>query len=313
MLALDLGVLNKKDPSVTFRRALFQTLCWISLALFFNLILYLYSANIFPNDARLLAIPGFDAAYAARNVALEFLTGYVIEYSLSVDNLFVFAVIFLYFGIPTQYQHRILFYGILGAVILRGIFIALGSILIEYEPVIWIFGGFLIFTGLQMLRGSDKEIEPEKNFVIRLLKKYFPVTESIENRNFFERHGGRIHITPLFIALVFLELTDVVFAVDSVPAIFAVTREPLIVFTSNIFAIIGLRSLYFLLAGALDLFYLLKYGLAIVLIFIGLKMVWLNHLFGGKFPILASLLIIILCIGGSIVISLLFPKERPIV
>lgn len=309
-LAVDLGLFHKKEVSISMKKAMLRTMVWVSLALIFNLLLYHYCAWYFPQDARLMAIPGFDPTKVASTVALEFLAGYVIEYSLSVDNIFVFVVIFLYFNIPNKYQHRILFYGILGALILRGVFVALGSFLIKYEMVIWLFGGFLIFTGLQMMFGPEREIVPDKNPVIRILKKIFPVTNEIEGKQFFVVKSGKRYMTPLFIALVFLELTDVVFAVDSVPAIFAITREPLIVFTSNIFAILGLRSLYFLLAGAMDLFHFLKYGLSIVLMFVGLKMVWLNEHFGGKFPITISLLIIISVIGGSIAISLAFPKTK---
>ncbi|MCO6429506.1 MAG: TerC/Alx family metal homeostasis membrane protein [Deltaproteobacteria bacterium] len=312
LISIDLGLFKKHEKSISLRQATFRTATWVSLALMFNVLLYFYAHSAFSSNPRLLAIEGFDPDAAAWQVALEFLTGYVIEQSLSIDNIFVFVVVFMYFRIPPAYQHRVLFYGILGALVLRGIFIALGSMLIEYEFVIWIFGAFLIYTGLHMVFGKEREIHPEKNFVIRNLKKLFPVTADISDDSFFKRIGGRLHITPLFIALIFLELTDIVFAVDSVPAIFAITREPLIVFTSNIFAILGLRSLYFLLAGVLDLFYLLKYGLALVLVFVGNKMIWLNEYFGGKFPSGLSLAIILTLLGGSILLSLLFPKKKEI-
>ena len=312
LITIDLGVFQKDAKTISFRHATYRTLTWVSLALIFNILLYYYSYWTFSNEARLLAIPGFDPSIAARTVALEFLTGYVVEQSLSVDNIFVFVVVFLYFGIPVHLQHRILFYGILGALILRGIFIAIGSVLMKYEFVIWIFGAFLILTGLKMMFAPEKKIEPEKNPIIKLLKKFFPVTTQMEGSAFWLKLDGKYHMTPLFVALVFLELTDVVFAVDSVPAIFAITTEPLIVFTSNIFAILGLRSLYFLLSGAMDLFHFLKYGLAIVLMFVGLKMVWLNHYFVGKFPIAISLSIILSVIALSVLASLLIPKKDPL-
>lgn len=309
LIALDLGLFKKSEERVSLRQAAMRTSVWVILALLFDVALYFYSLNVFASDPRLIKLPGFDAADAAMQVAIEFLTGYVIEQSLSIDNIFVFVVVFMYFGIPPRYQHRVLFYGILGALLLRGCFIALGSYLITYEFIIWIFGAFLIYTGVQMVFGGENEIQPENNFVIRQLKRMMPVSTTIVDDSFFKRINGQLHMTPLFISLVFLELTDIVFAVDSVPAIFAVTREPLIVFTSNIFAILGLRSLYFLLAGVLDLFHYLKYGIALVLVFVGLKMIWLNDLFGGKFPSLVSLAIIISLLGGSVVLSLLFPKK----
>jgi len=246
---------------------------------------------------------------AAWNVALEFLTGYVVEKSLSVDNIFVFVMVFPYFAIPPKYQHRVLFYGILGALVFRAIFIAMGSALMEYHWVVYLFGGFLILTGFKMMFAPEKEIEPEKNFLVRLFKRFVPVTPQLHGQKFFVREKAKIYATPLFIALLFLELTDIIFAVDSVPAIFALTKEPMLVFTSNIFAILGLRAMYFMLAGAIDKFYLLKYGLAIVLVFVGLKMVWLNDAFGGKFPISWSLAFILGTIAVSVITSLLFLRK----
>ncbi len=296
MLALDLGVFNRKAHVVSFKEATVWSIVWIVLALVFNFIFYQYSFSKFGADA-------------AGQVALEFLTGYVIEYSLSVDNIFVFVLVFSYFRIPAEYKHRVLFYGILGALFFRAVFIALGSALMQFHWVIYLFGGFLIITGIKMMFSHSEEIEPEKNFLIRIFKRIKPVTHDIDGKNFFVRRDGILHATPLFIALLFLEATDVIFAVDSVPAIFSITSEPLIVFTSNIFAILGLRSMYFMLAGAVDKFYLLKYGLAIVLIFVGLKMVWLNDAFGGKFPISRSLAFILGTIAVSVVASLLFPRK----
>jgi tellurite resistance protein TerC len=254
-------------------------------------------------------VPGFDPEAAAWRVALEFLTGYVIEKSLSVDNIFVFVMVFSYFAIPAKYHHRVLFYGILGALIFRAIFVALGAALMQYHWVVVFFGLFLIFTGLKIFFAKEKGVDPEKNLLIRLLRRVIPVTHSLQDGKFLTNVNGRHYATPLLVALVFLEATDVIFAVDSVPAIFAITNEPFIVFTSNIFAILGLRSLFFMLAGAVDKFYLLKYGLGVVLVFVGLKMVWLNGLFDGKFPIWLSLGIISGVIGVSVLFSLMFPRR----
>ena len=297
MLALDLGVFHRKSHNVSFREAATWSVVWVTLALIFCGIFYQYSASKF----------GPEIAWAN---ALEFLTGYVIEYSLSIDNIFVFVLVFSYFHIPSKYRHRVLFYGILGALIFRATFIALGTALMQFHWVIYVFGGFLIVTGIKMVFSGHEKIEPEKNLLIRIFRRFVPVTHKIEGKAFFERIDGRWHATPLLIALLFLEATDIIFAVDSVPAIFAITSEPLIVFTSNIFAILGLRSMYFMLAGVLDKFHLLKYGLAAVLVFVGLKMVWLNDAFGGKFPITWSLGFIALAIGGSIVASLLIPHRH---
>ncbi len=309
LLALDLGVFHRQAHAVSFKEALTWSVIWIAMALGFNFLLYQYALWKFPQDARLVNLPGFDPSAAASQVSLEFLTGYVIEKSLSVDNIFVFVVIFTYFAVPAIYQHRVLFYGIIGAFIFRAIFISMGSVLMQYHWVIWVFGAFLILTGAKMMFASEKEIEPEKNLLIRLFKRFMPVTDQMHGKRFFVRLDKVWHATPLFIALLFLELTDVIFAVDSVPAIFAVTKEPMIVFTSNIFAILGLRAMYFMLAGAVDKFHLLKYGLAVVLIFVGLKMVWLNDWYEGKFPITLSLGIISGVIFASVLLSLWLPKK----
>jgi tellurite resistance protein TerC len=295
MLALDLGVFHRKAHEVSFKEATVWSIVWISLALVFNVGFYYYAASKFPADV-------------AWTKSLEFLTGYIVEKSLSIDNIFVFVMVFGYFAIPPKYQHRVLFYGILGALIFRAIFIGAGAWLMQFHWVIYVFGAFLILTGIKMMLVPDKEMNPEKNFLIRLFKRFVPVTHELHGQNFFVRRGKILYATPLFIALLFLELTDIIFAVDSVPAIFALTNEPLIVFTSNIFAILGLRAMYFMLAGAIDKFHLLKYALSVVLIFVGLKMVYLNDAFGGKFPITWSLGFIGATIGLSIVVSLLFPK-----
>ncbi|HEY0426580.1 MAG TPA: TerC family protein [Pyrinomonadaceae bacterium] len=296
MLALDLGVFNRKAHVVTFKEAAVWSIVWVALALIFNFILYQYASAKF-------------GAETGWQTAMEFLSGYVVEYSLSIDNIFVFVLVFSYFAIPEKYKHRVLFYGILGALIFRAVFIALGSALMQFHFVIYIFGAFLIVTGIKMMFSGNEKIEPEKNFLIRIFTRFMPATKTIEGREFFVRQNGIRYATPLFIALLFLEVTDIIFAVDSVPAIFALTSEPLIVFTSNIFAILGLRSMYFMLSGAIDKFYLLKYGLSVVLIFVGLKMVWLNDFYGGKFPISYSLGFILGTIALSIAASLIFAKK----
>jgi tellurite resistance protein TerC len=305
LLALDLGVFHKKAHAVSLKESFIWTTVWISLALLFNVAFYQYALWKFNLDPRLLALPGFNPEQAAEQSALEFLTGFVVEKSLAVDNIFIFAVVFSYFGIPKIYQHRILFWGILGALFFRGIFVALGSVLMQYEWVLIFFGIFLIATGIKMFFAGTEQTDLENNFIIRQLKKFFRIHPKIEGQQFFYTKNGLKYVTPLFLALVFLELTDIVFAVDSVPAIFALTKEPLIVFSSNIFAILGLRSMYFMLAGVMDRFVYIKYGLAAVLVFVGSKMTFLNHLYGGKFPITWSLAIIASLILGSIMISLL--------
>lgn len=299
MLALDLGVFNRKAHVVSFKEATIWSIVWVTLALTFNFLFYQYSSTKF-------------GAEIGTQFGLEFLTGYILEYSLSIDNIFVFVLVFSYFRIPPQYKHRVLFYGIVGALIFRAVFIALGSALMQFNWIIYIFGAFLIITGIKMLFSNDEEIEPEKNILIRAFRKFMPVTHEIKDKDFFVDINGIRHATPLFIALLFLEATDIIFAVDSVPAIFGVTKEPLIVFTSNIFAILGLRSMYFMLAGIISKFYLLKYGLAIVLIFVGLKMVWLNPWFDGHFPITWSLGFILGTIFLSVIASLIFPPNEDV-
>jgi tellurite resistance protein TerC len=320
MLALDLGVFHRHAHDVSIKEAATWSVVWISLALTFAFGFWQYAQWKLPQYPPLLAALAaqgvtdptaiaLEAGRLANQSALEFLTGFVVEKSLSVDNIFVFVVVFSYFAIPSKYQHKVLFYGILGALIFRIIFISVGAALMQYEWVIWIFGGFLVLTGFKILFAPEKPIEPEKNPVIRLLKKILPVTPKLEGEKFFLRKSGVLHATPLFVCRVFVEITDIVFAVDSVPAIFAITKEPLIVFTSNIFAILGLRALFFLLAGVMHKFWALKYGLGVILIFVGLKMVWLNHAFGGKFPITWSLGIIGTLLALAVAVSLAFPKK----
>ena len=306
LLALDLGVFHKQAHRVSFKEAATWSAIWIVLALAFNYAFYQYALWKFAQDPRLLS----DGAVSVANqLGLEFLTGYLVEKSLSIDNLFVFVAVFAFFGIPEHYQHRVLFFGILGALIFRAIFIALGSVLMQYEWVVLFFGALLILTGIKMFFAPKQAIDPSKNFLIIQLKKILPITSTIQGQNFFVVDKGVRYGTPLLLALVFIELSDIIFAVDSVPAIFALTDEPLIVYTSNVFAILGLRSLYFMLAGVYHKFHLLKYGLGVVLIFVGLKMVWLNEHFGGKFPVSWSLGLIGIIISTAVVSSLLFPSK----
>ncbi len=310
VLALDLGVFHKKAHEVGFKEASIWTTVWISLALVFNYLFYLYAQYRFSTHERYTSLPNFDPDTQAKTTALEFLTGFVVEKSLAIDNIFVFAVVFAYFGIPKMYQHRVLFWGILGALAFRAIFIAMGSVLMQYQWVVLFFGALLILTGIKMFFAGTKPQNLENNFIVKQLKKIFRVHPQIEGQKFFIKKNGLTYVTPLFLALIFLELSDIIFAVDSVPAIFALTKEPLIVFTSNIFAILGLRSMYFMLAGVMDRFAYIKYGLASVLMFVGLKMVWLNEAFGGKFPINWSLGIIALLISGSIVVSIIIDRRK---
>lgn len=309
MLALDLGVFHKRAHEVSFKEASIWTSIWVGLALLFNALFYLYARHQFTHHERYSGIEGFDPEIQAKTTALEFLTGFVVEKSLAIDNIFVFAVVFAYFGIPKVYQHRVLFWGILGALVFRALFIAMGSVLMHYEWVISFFGALLILTGIKMFFAGTKPQNLENNFVVRQLRHIFRVHPKIEGQSFVVKRNGLTYVTPLFLALVFLELTDIVFAVDSVPAIFALTKEPLIVFISNIFAILGLRSMYFMLAGVMDRFVYIKYGLASVLLFVGLKMVWLNDAFGGKFPIHWSLAIIATLIGSSMAVSLCIDRS----
>ncbi len=301
MLALDLGVFHREAHEVSVREAATWSVVWIALALAFNYGFYHYANWRLPQVS---ALAGLDHAQLARDVSLEFLAGYVVEKALAIDNIFVFVAVFSYFAVPTRYQHRVLFYGILGALVFRAVFISLGSVLMRYEWVVMIFGAFLILTGLKILFLPEKPIDPERNPAIRLLKRVLPVWPKHEGDRFWIRHEGIVYATPLFVALAFIELSDIIFAIDSVPAIFALTNEPLVVFTSNIFAILGLRAMYFLLAGMVQAFAYLKYGLGVVLVFVGLKMVWLNAAFGGKFPISWSLSIIGAVLAVSILVSI---------
>jgi tellurite resistance protein TerC len=264
MLAIDLGVFHRKAHAVSGKEALIWSVVWISLSLLFNLIIYLFWDRMVPASA-----------YTNSEAALAFLTGYLIEKSLSVDNIFVFILIFSFFAVPSAYQHRVLFWGILGALVMRGTLIFIGAALLEqFHWIIYVFGAFLVFTGIRMaLSNSEENVQPDKNPVVKFFRRFMPVTENFEGDKFFVRRAGRLLATPLFLILLVVESTDLVFAVDSIPAIFAVTRDPFIVYTSNVFAILGLRALYFLLANVMDKFQYLKVGLSAVLVFIGVKMV----------------------------------------
>jgi len=303
LLAVDL-LLHRQDRPITFRNAATWTAVWIALALGFSYLLYLFTA------AR-------HSPALGRQLSLEFLAGYVVEESLSVDNMFVFVLVFRYFAVPMRYQHKVLFYGVIGAMVFRGIFIAAGTALVRFDWVMILFGLFLIFTGIRMAVQNEQQINPDTSLVIRWIRRIFPVTRDFHGSRFLVTINGIRHITPLMVVLMFLETTDLLFAVDSVPAVFGVTREPFVVYTSNVFAVLGLRAMFFLLAGAMDRFHALKFGLALVLVFVGLKMVWLDHLFGGRFPIGVSLGIISAVLATSILWSLAFPKraakppERP--
>jgi len=308
ILALDLGVFHKNAHAVSAKEAGIWSVVWISLALFFNLFFYYFTLYEVQNKTELLSFYNLTAEQLAKNLSLEFLTGFIVEKTLAIDNIFIFALVFSYFAIPKVYHHRILFWGIIGALFFRAFFISIGSILMQYKFVVIFFGALLILTGLKMFWAGSKEQTLENNFVVKILKKIFPVHPELNGQKFFIKINGKRFVTPLFLTLIFIEISDIIFAIDSVPAIFSITKEPLIVFTSNIFAILGLRSLYFLLSGVLDRFYYIKYGLALILIFVGGKMVYLNELFNGKFPISWSLSIIAVIMAGTITLSLL--KDR---
>ena len=293
LLAIDLGVFNRKAHAVSVREALGSSAVWISIAIGFGL---------------------WIGSSMGRQSMLEFFAGYLVEQALSVDNLFVFILIFGYFRIPAELQHRVLFWGIIGALFMRGAMIGAGAVLIaQFHWIIYLFGAFLVFTGAKMAFGGDSEIEPESNPVIRLVRRFLPITAKFHGERFFvrERIDGRaakLVATPLFVVLALVETTDVVFAVDSIPAIFGVTRNPFLVYTSNVFAILGLRSMYFVLAGVIGQFHLLKYGLALVLAFVGMKMllaeIWVLGI-GTSLGVVGALLI------SSVLLSLVIAPKTP--
>ena len=290
MLALDLGVFHRKSHEIKIKEALIWSAVWISLALAFNYGIYVFMG---------------------KEKAIEFLTGYVIEKSLSIDNLFVFIMLFTYFNVNTKYQHKVLFWGILGALVMRAIFIFAGVALInKFHWIIYVFGVLLVFTGIKMLFHKDEKIDPDKNPLVRLFKKFFPVTDQEHGDKFFVKMKGRTFATPLFIVLLIVEFTDLIFAVDSIPAILAITNDTFIIFTSNVFAILGLRALYFALAGITKYFYYIKYGLSAILVFVGIKMTIVDFY---KVPILYSLFTIASILLISIIVSLVFPKKTDLI
>jgi tellurite resistance protein TerC len=287
MLALDLGVFHRQAHVVSLRESLTWTLVWVGLALVFNAGVWHYSGSA---------------------DALEFFTGYLIEKSLSVDNVFVFALLFAYFAVPPLFQHKVLLWGVLGALVMRAIMIVAGAALIaRFAWIIYVFGGFLILTGVKMIVKREEEIHPERNPVVRWFKRLMPVTPDYRGDQFFVRENGIRMATPLFVVLLLVEISDVIFAVDSIPAIFAVTKDPFIVYTSNVFAILGLRSLYFALAGVMNRFHYLKTGLGVVLTFVGVKMI-LAHT-AWKIDTLVALGVIVAILTTSVVWSLVKPKQ----
>ena len=288
MLVLDLGVFHRKVHVIALREALRWSAFWISLAGCFAVLVFFWRGG---------------------QPTLEFVTGYVIELSLSVDNLFVFLMLFTYFRVPREHQYRVLFWGIVGALVMRAAFILAGVTLIsKFHWIIYVFGAFLVWTGFKMFGARDRQVDPEKNPVLRLFRRWWPITETYVGGKFFHRVSGRTYATPLFVVLLVVETTDIMFAVDSVPAVLAITRDPFIVYTSNVFAILGLRALYFSLAGMMAMFHYLTYGLAVILMFVGTKM-----LASGFFhiPITVALGVVVAVLAGSVAVSLLFPKKQP--
>jgi tellurite resistance protein TerC len=288
MLALDLGVFHKKTHKVPVKEALIWSAVWVSLALLFNLFIF------------------FEFG---KTKALEFLTGYVIEYSLSVDNIFVFILIFSYFAVKSEYQHKILFWGILGALVMRGIFIFAGVALINrFHWIVLIFGAFLVYSGIHMLFQKETAVDPEKNPIVKFFRKFLPVTDTIHGNKLFVRQDNKLYATPLFLVLLVIESSDLIFAVDSIPAILAISKDSFIVYTSNVFAIMGLRSLYFAVSGIMGYFRYLKVGLSFVLSFVGLKM--LAAYFHLEIPILFSLAVIIGILTFSVLASVIIKPKK---
>jgi tellurite resistance protein TerC len=298
MLALDLGVFNRRPHVVSLKEALAWCAVWFGLAMAFNLLI-----------AFQMPITPATATTAASNPALEFFTGYIVELCLSVDNVFVFIVIFQYFRVEPRHQHRVLFWGVLGAVLMRAVFIFAGvSLINRFHAIIYIFGAFLVYTGIKLaLPKKDDGFDPEKNPAVRLARKFIPVTNVFEGGHFFTRVAGKLHATPMFLVLLIVETTDVMFALDSIPAVIAITRNEFIVFTSNIFAILGLRSLYFAVSGIMQLFRYLNIGLAVILVFVGVKMLTSGYF---TIPIHLSLGIIGTVLAASVVASVMIPGAQ---
>lgn len=328
MLAIDLGLFNKKDHAVSLKEAAIMSFIWVSFALGFYFLLLKEGHQLhgIENFAQLKSITeahlhnitlipeNLEASLQIyrKNLALEFITGYVVEYALSVDNIFVMVLVFTAFGVQEKYYHRVLFWGILGALIMRFLFIFLGAALInEFGWILYLFGAFLVYTGVMMFiqRNQEEKIDPENHKVVRFASRYFSVYPQFAGNKFFIRENGKRMVTPLFLVLLIIEFTDLIFAVDSIPAIFAVTKDPYIVFFSNIFAILGLRSMFFLLVNVIHKFHYLKTGLSFLLVFIGVKMLAHSWLDSIGFTTAHSLLVIVLILAVSIAASLIFPKK----
>ncbi|SKB72927.1 tellurite resistance protein TerC [Parapedobacter luteus] len=329
MLAIDLGLFSKSNKPVSFRQAAIMSAIWVTFALGFYVVLRIwgYELHDIQDFDRLTEItkrhlhnirliPGdFEASLALynKNLALEYITGYVVEYALSVDNIFVMVLIFTSFGVPAQYYHKVLVWGIIGAIVLRFLFIFLGAALIsQFGWILYLFGFFLVYTGINMFlhRSEEEEIDPKNHKVVKFASRYFSVYPTFVGGKFFHRENGKKYITPLFLVLLVIEFTDLIFAVDSIPAIFAVTKDPYIVFFSNIFAILGLRSMFFLLVNIIHKFHYLKTGLSFLLVFIGAKMLLHHWLDDWGFTTSHSLIIIISILAVSVVASLIFPKKE---
>jgi len=296
LLILDLSILHRESATLSVRQALFWTAVWVSVAMSYAGVIYgLY-------EHRWLGFEPGPGVAGGTDAVVQYVTGYLLEWSLSVDNIFVIALIFAYLRIPTQYQYRVLFWGIVGAIVLRGLMIAAGTTLLQrFDWMFYVFGAILLLSALRMLRDGEDEHDVGSSFPARLVQRFIPVTPELERARFFVRREGRLFATPLFVALVMVELTDVVFAVDSIPAILAVTRDPFLVFTSNAFAILGLRSLYFAVAGLMAMFRYLRYSLVLILAFVGMKMLLVSHY---HVPNAVSLAIILGTLGGGILASI---------
>ena len=288
LLAFDMGVFHRRKRAITIGRALWMTAFWVALAVAFNVVIWRVKGP---------------------RAAVEFLTGYLVEESLSVDNLFVFLLVFTYFAVPPRLQHGVLFWGIVGAMAMRLLFIVAGIALIQrLHWVVYVFGAFLVVTGLRLARREEKRIDPEKNPIVRLVRRFARITDGYREGRFVVRDGRGLAFTPLFVVLLVVETTDLVFAVDSIPAVLAITRDPFIVYTSNVFAILGLRALYFALSGMMERFHLLRYGLAVILAFTGVKMLLSEHV---PIPAWIALAVIVATLAASAAASLAWPKREP--
>lgn len=309
ILWASLRTFHNQPEEISIRRASISALNWFGLALLFNLVLYIFTYVHLSDSPDVVTALGGTPESLARKTALEFLSGYLLEKSLAVDNLFVFIVIFQFFSIPKENQYRVLFYGLFGALVLRAIFIAMGAMVMEIDWVVVAFGVFLIYQGISVLRGKEPEIHPENNRILKIVRRFLPLSPKLDGQKFFTRIDGKLLATPLFLALIFVEITDIMFAFDSVPAIFGLTKEPLVVFTSNIFAVIDLRALYFLLLAFIGRFHYLGVGLSFVLVFIGVKMAVLDVILDYHLPTEISLIVVLGLIIGSITLSLMKPAK----